>query len=88
MKIQAQRMVPAIPHRTAVILRALPTPTIAPVMVWVVETGIPKVVAKNKVIAPPVYAQNPPTGFNLVIFMPMVLTIRHPPNKVPKLIAP
>ena len=87
MNIQAQRIEPAIPQRTAVILRALPTPTIALVIVWVVETGIPRLVAKNKVMAPPVSAQNPPTGFNLVIFMPMVLTIRHPPNKVPRLIA-
>ena len=29
-----------------------PTPTIAPVMVWVVDTGMPRPVARNSVIAP------------------------------------
>ena len=38
-------------------------------------------------IAPPVSAQKPPTGFSLVIFMPMVLTMRQPPNSVPRAIA-
>ena len=49
------------------ILAAL-TPTIAPVIVWVVETGMPKLEAMNKVIAPPVSAAKPPTGLSLVIF--------------------
>ena len=39
--IHAQTMVPAIPQRTAVSRLVDPTPTIAPVMVWVVLTGIP-----------------------------------------------
>ncbi len=41
-KIQAQTMLPATPQRTADIFCEAPTPTIAPVMVWVVETGMPK----------------------------------------------
>src|SRR3569623_873921 len=81
--IQAQTILPAIPHRTADIFFAEPTPTIAPVMVCVVDTGMPSAVAMNKVIAPPVSAQNPPTGLSLVIFWPMVLTMRQPPNRPP-----
>src|SRR5450830_1873165 len=75
------------PQRTADILCDAPTPTMAPVMVCVVETGTPIAVAMNSVMAPPVSAQKPPTGLSLVIFWPMVLTMRHPPNKVPRLIA-
>ena len=54
--------------RTALARWVEPTPTMAPVMVWVVDTGMPNVVARNKVIAPPVSAQKPPTGLSLVIF--------------------
>ena len=39
-------MLPAMPHRTAESLRADPTPMIAPVIVWVVDTGTPKDVAR------------------------------------------
>ena len=46
-------------QRTAETRRAAPTPMIAPVMVWVVETGTPSQVAANSVIAPPVSAQKP-----------------------------
>ena len=38
---QAMTMLPATLQRTAETRRAAPTPTIAPVMVWVVETGTP-----------------------------------------------
>jgi hypothetical protein len=34
----------------------------APVMVWVVDTGMPLDEAKNRVIAAPVSAATPPTG--------------------------
>jgi hypothetical protein len=61
-----------------------PTPTMAPVMVCVVDTGMPSAVARNSVSAPPVSAQKPPTGLSLVIFWPMVFTMRQPPNMVPK----
>jgi hypothetical protein len=44
--------------RTAALPRAAPMPMIAPVIVWVVETGIPKCLTKNSVIAPPVSAQS------------------------------
>ena len=38
----------------------------------------------NSVTAPPVSAQKPPTGFNLVMRWPIVLTMRQPPNSVPR----
>ncbi len=58
----------------------MPTPTMAPVMVCVVLTGIPASAVPNRVMAPAVSAQNPPTGFSLVIFEPMVCTMRQPPE--------
>ena len=82
-KSQAQMIRSATPQRTADNLVTAPTPIIEPVMVWVVETGIPNPVAKNNVAAPAVSAQNPPTGFNFVIFIPMVFTILQPPKSVP-----
>src|SRR5471032_1882579 len=85
--IHAHTILPATPQRTADIFCAEPTPTMAPVIVCVVETGTPSAVAMNKVMAPPVSAQKPPTGLSLVIFWPIVLTMRQPPNRVPKLIA-
>ena len=44
-KIHAQTMLPATPQRTVEKLRVEPTPTTAPVMVCVVETGMPNAVA-------------------------------------------
>ncbi len=38
-------------------------------------------------MAPAVSAQKPPTGLSLVIFEPMVWTMRHPPKQVPSEIA-
>ena len=69
-------------------LLVAPTPTIDPVMVWVVLTGTPKNEAVNIDMAPALSAINPPTGFNFVILDPIVLTILYPPNKVPSAIAP
>jgi hypothetical protein len=64
-----------------------PTPMIAPVIVWVVDTGIPAPVAQNSVMAPALSAQKPPKGCSFVILVPIVLTIRHPPSMVPSAIA-
>ena len=86
-KIQAITIEPATFQRTAETRRAAPTPTIAPVIVWVVETGTPSAVAANSVIAPPVSAQNPCAGVSLVILRPIVRTIRQPPSSVPSAIA-
>ena len=86
-KIHAQTMLPAKPQRTDDAFMVEPAPKIAPVMVWVVETGTPIAVAVNKVIAPPVSAQKPLTGLSLANYCPMVFTMRQPPNMVPKAIA-
>jgi hypothetical protein len=40
--IHAITMLPATPQRTAEVPRVVPTPMMAPVMVWVVDTGMPK----------------------------------------------
>ena len=40
-KIHAHTILPATPQRTAEVLRAAPTPTMAPVIVCVVDTGMP-----------------------------------------------
>ena len=72
---QANRMPVVTFQRTAETRRAAPTPMIAPVMVCVVETGIPSQVAANSVIAPPVSAQKPCTGVSRVIRIPMVRTM-------------
>ena len=87
MKIHAHRTLPATRHRTADIRRAAPTPTIAPVMVCVVETGMPCAEAKKSVAAAALSAATPPDGCSLVSLNPIVFTIRHPPKRVPRAIA-
>src|SRR4029079_16590063 len=86
-RIQAHTTLPATPHRTAESRWVDPTPTIAPVMVCVVDTGIPLLAVKNSVAAAAASALIPPTGLSLVILDPMVRTIRHPPESVPSAIA-
>src|SRR6266516_888252 len=81
--IQAHTIRPATPQRTAEKRCTAPTPVIAPVIVCVVLTGIPKCEETNSVIAPAVSAQNPPNGVSFVIRWPIVFTIRHPPAIVP-----
>jgi hypothetical protein len=66
----------ATPHRTAEVPQADPTPMMAPVIVCVVETGMPSDVALNSIIPPPVSAQKPCTGVRRVIFEPMARTMR------------
>lgn len=83
-RIQAHNKLMVTPQRTALRRLVAPTPMIDPVMVCVVETGIPKFETVNKVNAPAVSAQTPSSGVTLVILVPMVLTIFQPPNKVPK----
>src|SRR4029079_17302871 len=86
-RIQAQTIWPATPQRTADSRRVAPTPTIAPVIAWVVLTGTPSWVAVSSANAAPVSAANPPTGCSLVIFAPIVWMIRQPPASVPNAIA-
>ncbi len=75
------------PQRTADIRFVKPTPIIEPVMVCVVETGIPKCSVILSVTAAAVSALTPSNEVILVILLPMVLTIFHPPLMVPNAIA-
>ena len=57
-------------------------------MAWVVEMGTPpKDVKPMMVVAAAVSAQKPPTGWRRVIPEPMVLTMRQPPQTVPRAMA-
>src|ERR1700759_1613292 len=85
--IQAQTRLMVTPQRTADKRLVNPTPMIEPVMVCVVDTGIPKYCVKNKVMAPADSALTPSNGVIFVIRVPMVLTIFHPPDIVPNAIA-
>ena len=51
-RTHAQTICRATPQRTADSRRVAPTPMIAPVIVCVVLTGMPKLLAVNSVIAP------------------------------------
>ena len=82
-RIHAYKRLMETPHFTAVTRRVMPVPIIAPVMVCVVLTGIPKASVKNNSMAPAVSAATPSKGVSLVILVPMVFTILHPPDKVP-----
>ena len=75
---------PATPQRTADSRRLAPTPTMAPVMVCVVDTGMPACEVKKRVAAAADSAATPPTGCSLVIREPIVLTMRQPPVSVPE----
>src|ERR1044072_3504875 len=86
-RIQAQTIRPATPHLTAESLRVAPTPTIDPVIVCVVETGVPVSVTYASVSAAALSAQKPPTGFSFVILVPIVRTMRQPPDNVPNAMA-
>jgi len=86
-RAHAQMMRVANPRRTAEGRFIEPTPTIAPVIVCVVETGMSAAAELSNVIAAAASAENPPMGFNAVILMPMVFTIRYPPESVPSPIA-
>ena len=85
--IQAQSKFTVTPHLTADNRLVAPTPIMDPVMVCVVDTGIPIWPVKNKVNAPAVSAATPSSGVTFVIFVPMVFTICQPPLMVPRPIA-
>ena len=84
---QAQIRLMVTPQRTADTLFTKPTPTIEPVMVCVVETGIAKCSVIPKVTAPAVSAATPSNAVTFVILEPIVFTIFQPPLIVPKDIA-
>lgn len=82
--IHAQSRLTVTPQRTADTLLVTPTPMMEPVMVCVVETGIPKWSVKNKVRAPADSALTPSNEVTLVILVPIVFTIFQPPLIVPR----
>ena len=84
----AQTTRPATPHRTAERRCVVPTPTMAPEIVCVVDTGIPAWAVKNRVEAAASSALIPPTGVIFVIFEPIVWMMRQPPAMVPPPAAP
>ena len=86
-RIHAQRRLMVTPQRTADKRLVAPTPMIDPVMVWVVLTGIFRASVTKRVIAPAVSAATPSKGVTLVILVPIVLMIFHPPLMVPRLMA-
>jgi len=86
-KSQAHTMRNVTFHRTADSRFTEPTPEMAPVITCVVLTGIPKWVEKKMLEAAAVSAHTPSIGRNLVIFWPIVLTMRQPPDSVPRAIA-
>lgn len=57
--IQATTTLLATPHRTEDVLRAVPAPMMQPVMVCVVDTGMPNADAVKTMIDPPRDALNP-----------------------------
>ena len=61
-RIHAQTILPATFQRTERSRRREPTPTMAPVIVCVVDTGMPKWAAPKSVTAPAASAANPPIG--------------------------
>ena len=71
------------PQRTADSRLVAPTPMIAPVIVCVVLTGIFRYSVRYSVKAPAVSAMTPSKGVTLVILVPIVFTIFHPPDIVP-----
>lgn len=76
----------AVAQRTDATPFVMPTPIMAPVMVCVVLTGIPRTAVPINVNAPDVSAQNPWTGFNRANPSPKVLITFFPPTMVPKAI--
>ena len=80
---QAHTRPAASPQRTRAGFCTAPVPRMAPVIVCVVETGIPRPEARNSVAAPPAEAAEPLAGVSLVRRCPIVLMMRQPPNSVP-----
>ena len=73
-RTHAQSKLTVMHHLTAETLFVKPTPIIEPVIVWVVETGIPKCSVRKSVIAPAVSALTPSSGVTLVILVPVSYT--------------
>jgi len=81
---QASRMLEATPQRTALTRLLAPTPMMQALMQWVVETGIPSLLAARITRVPEVSAAKPWSGAMRMILVPMVLMMRLPPAIVPR----
>ena len=80
-------MRPATGHRTAERRCTVPTPVMAPVTTWVVDTGAPRIVEPTRAAPAAVSAANPLIGLRSVRRPPSVRTMRQPPDSVPSAIA-
>jgi hypothetical protein len=83
-RTQAVKISPATPQRTFDNLSAEPTPIMAELTTWVVETGPPRRAAPKITVAEVTWDVKPWMGRMRYIFAPKVLIIRHPPVAVPK----
>src|SRR5699024_3449395 len=86
-RIHAHKRLIVTPQRTADTRFTTPTPIIEPVIVCVVDTGIPKCSVRPKVTALAASALTPSKGLTFVILLPIVLMMRQPPLIVPNAIA-
>ncbi len=86
-KIHAHIKLTVTPQRTADKRLVAPTPIMAPVIVCVVLTGMPKPSVRIRVAAPAVSAQTPTRGVTFVMRVPIVFTIFQPPLMVPSAMA-
>jgi hypothetical protein len=86
-RIHAQMMLRATPHRTALSRRVAPAPMTEPATTCVVLTGNPHDVAAWMIAAPTVSAVNPSMGSILMIRLLIVRMMRQPPAHVPRPIA-
>src|SRR5690242_1725950 len=82
-KIQAQTIRSTTVHLIAFRRRAVPTPIMAAEMLWVVETGTPRLEAAAITVAELASAAKPLMGCSLTILWPRVLMMRQPPTAVP-----
>ena len=66
---------------------ATPAPTIDDAAAWVVEIGMPRLVAPKIAVVAPMLAAAPELACSVVSFRPMVSMIFQPPHRVPSAIA-
>src|SRR3954452_9982213 len=80
-------MLPATPQRTAETRLPAPAPITPPLITCVVESGNPKCEEARITAAPAPWAENPCAASILMMRVPIVLMILHPPKYVPREIA-
>src|SRR5690606_13646431 len=82
-RIHAQIIFSTIVHLMALKRLAVPTPMIAELMLWVVDTGMPSALARVITDAALVSAAKPWIGWSFTSLWPSVLMMRQPPAAVP-----